>query len=281
MPRPLWSLPVESTPRGFALAREANRLLVWTESNWLFWTNRAGDRQAQAHFPTSVVGAVSDDGSAFVAAAADGRVSWLAPDLKPRWERRVKGKPVAAAIDPLGLIAAVATSLGQICFFHADGKPARETSCPRPAPHLAFVPGTTTLVAAADLGWVSAFDLAKGTWLWRDGPVATIGGLAVAGSGGPVLLACFSEGLRGYDADGKSLKLSAGLLPCRSVGMSYDGSLAIVAALDGTVVGLDAKFQPKFTHHPDSPPTALAVSALGDVLYLIHADRALRAVALS
>src|SRR5262249_1339836 len=155
------------------------------------------------------IGAISDDGSAFLAAESDGRISWLAPDLKMRWERRVHGRPVSAAIDPLGLVAAVATSLGQIICFHADGAPAREASCPRPALHLAFVPGSATLIAAADLGWLAAYDLVKGEWLWRDAPVTTIGGLAVAGTGEPILLACYSEGLRGYRADGKPLKLAA------------------------------------------------------------------------
>jgi hypothetical protein len=270
MLRPIWSLPVEAAPRGIALAREANRLLVWTESNWLFWTNRHGDRQAQAHFTAPMIGAVSDDGSAFLAAEENGLISWLAPDLKKRWEHRVQGKPVAAAIDPLGLVAAVATSQGQILFFHADGEPACAASTPRPAIHLTFVPGTATVIAAADLGWLAAYDLVKGDWLWRDAPVTTIGGLAVAGAGEPILIACYSEGLRAYQRDGKPLKLSA-VSASRSVAISFDGKLIVTEHTDGTIVGHDSALATQFTWRPDSRPTAIALSGLGEVLYVASA----------
>lgn len=280
MPKPLWSLPLDAAPRGLALAREANRLLVWTDTNWLFWTNRNGDRQAQAHFATPIVAAVSDDGSAFIAATADGRVCWLAPDLQTRWERPLKGKPTAAAIDPLGLVAAVATSAGPIQFFHTDGEPAREAACPRPGRHLAFVPGTATLLAAADLGWVAGFDLERGDWKWRDTPVATIGGLAVAGKGEPALLACFSEGLRGYHADGKPWKFPGSPPACRSVAVSYDARLLVTVQLDGSIAGHSLELKPQFTFRPENAPTALALGALGDVAYLLQSNHVMIALAL-
>jgi hypothetical protein len=280
MAHPLWSLPLEAAARGIALAREAQRLLVWTDTNWLFWTNRKGERQAQAHFESPLVAAVSDDGSAFLAADAEGRVSLLAPDFKVRWERQVNGKPVAAALDPLGLVAAVATNLGQICLFHADGEPAREATCPRPAQHLAFVPGTAALIAAADLGWMAAFDLEKGEWLWRDAPVATIGGLAVAGIGEPILLACFSDGLRGYRADGKPWKFASATPACRSVVVSYNAEVIVTYQLDGSFAGWTVDMKPHFSYQPEAPPVSLALSALGESLYLAQADRQLVAVAL-
>jgi hypothetical protein len=271
MPRTLWTLPLEAAPRGLALAREAGRLLVWTESHWLFWTNRKGERQAQAHFPGPLLAAAADDGSAFAAATDDGRLLWLAPDLQTRWEKRLKGRPTALALDPLGLVAAVATGRGHLEFFHADGEPAREAACPRPARHLAFVPGTAMLLAAADLGWLSAFDLGRGEWRWRDAPVATIGGLAVAGIGAPVLLAC-SDGLRAYDGGGKPWLSPAPAGPCQSVVVSYEGDLVITAGFDGTLTGLGRDLKPRFTHHPGAAPAALALSAAGDTLYFAQAN---------
>src|SRR5258708_21164618 len=105
MPTPLWTLPLDAAPRGLSLAREAQRLLVWTDIHWLFWTNRKGERQAQTHLPNPIAAAaVAEDGSAFVAAEADGRFSWFAPDLRPRSARSLKGNPTATAIDPLWLV---------------------------------------------------------------------------------------------------------------------------------------------------------------------------------
>lgn len=281
MPTALWTLPLDASPRGLSLAREAQRLLVWTDSHWLFWTNRKGERQAQTHLPNPIAAAaVSEDGSAFVAAEADGRISWLAPDLRPRWDRRLKGKPTAAAVDPLGLVAAVATNQSVIQFLYSDGELACEVSCPRSAHHLAFVAGTSVLIAAADLGWVGAFDLELGDWIWRDAPVVSLGGLAIAGSGEPILLACFSEGVRAYQKDGKLKEFKSPQRSCRDVAVSYDGSLLVALQLDGCLVGLTADLKPRFNYQPDAAVAGLALGALGDVLYLAQADRKIVALSL-
>jgi hypothetical protein len=266
-------------PRGLSLAREAGRLLLWTDSDWLFWINRDGARQAQTHFPATIsCAAVSEDGTAFVAAEIDGRVSWLAADLQARWDRKLAGKPTAIAVDPLGLVAAIATNQGQLVCLHSDGRQAREVTCPRPARHLAFIPGTATLIAAADLGWLAAFDLEAGDWLWRDAPVCTIGGLAVAGEGEPILIACYSDGLRGYARDGKPWRFAAPAAPCRSVAISYDGQTIVTVQIDGLVMCQGNGLAPGHSYRPDAAPVALTMSALGDTLYLAQADRKVIAV---
>ncbi len=279
---PLWTLPLNAAPRGLSLAREAQRLLVWTEAGWLFWTNRRGEHQAQVHLPNPIAAAsISEDGSAIVVAEGDGRFSWLATDMRPRWDREVKGKPTATAIDPLGLIAAVATSHAQLLLIYADGEVAREVTCPRPAHFLAFVPGTTTLIAAADLGWVGAFDLEIGDWIWRDAPVVSFGGLAVAGGGEPILLACFSEGLRGYQKDGKPWNFGEPVPQCRNVAINYDGSLLATVQMDGLIHGQTRDLKPRFSIQPDSPIVSLALAALGDVLWTAQSDRKLVAFSLT
>lgn len=279
MPRQLWSLPLEAQSRGLSLAREAQRLLVWTDTHWLFWTNSKGERQAQSHFPSPIVAAaISEDGSAFVVAEADGRLSWLAPDLQPRWERKLKGKPTALAIDPLGLVAAIATNQGQIAFYYADGEPAHEVACPRPAQHLAFVPGTAILIAAADIGWVAAYDLKSHECLWRDSPVATIGGLAVAAKGEPVLLACFSEGLRGYSSSGKPLTTTAHRTPCRGVAVSHDAETIAILQLDGVITGHGNDVAPRFSYRPDASVVDMAMGAFGETLFLAQGNRRVVAI---
>ena len=265
-------------PRGLSLAREANRLLVWTEAHWLFWTNRDGQRQAQTHFPSPIIAAVSEDGSAFVVAEADGRISWLAADLQKRWEHDLKDKPTAVAVDPLGMVAAIATKHGQLVFIHADGQHAGQFVCPRPAHHLVFVPGTTTLIASADLGWIAGFDLQRRDWIWRDAPVVSIADLAVAGDGEPVLLACYSEGMRVYQRGGQPVQSPIANLACRSIALTYDGSLLVSVGLDGAVNGTGIDGSPRFVHRIEQIPVAIALSSFGETVYIAHADRRITAL---
>jgi hypothetical protein len=282
MPTPLWTLPIDAVPRGMSLAREAQRLLVWTDADWLFWMNCKGERQAQIHLPNPIcAAAVSEDGSAFVVAETDGRFSWRATDLHSRWDVHLKGKPTAAAVDPLGLVAAVATIQSQLLLIYSDGEVAREVTCPRPAHFLAFVPGTSTLIAAADLGWVGAFNLEIGDWIWRDAPVVSFGGLAIAGNGEPVLLACFSEGMRGYNRDGKPRQFDDPVPQCRNLALSYDASLLVTLQMDGTLHGQSLDLKPRFSHRPASPIIAMALAALGDVVWLALADRQIVALSVN
>ena len=282
MPSPLWTLPLDAVPRGLSLAREPQRLLVWTDANWLFWTSRKGERQAQTHLPQPIAAAaVSDDGSAFAVAEVDGRISWLAPDLRPRWDRIVKGKPTAVVIDPLGLVVAVATNQCQIILIYADGEIAREVSCPRSAHFLAFVPGTTTLIAAADLGWIGAFDLEIGDWIWRDAPVVSFGGMSVAGCGEPILLGCFSEGLRGYKKDGKPWAFDGAVPHCRYVMTSYDASMLVTLQMDGMICAQTLDLKPRFSYRPDAAVIGLAISSLGDVVWMAQTDRNIVALSLA
>ncbi len=235
-------------------------------------------------YPSTLrVAAISEDGSAIVAASTDGKVGWFDRDLKKRWERALKSKPTAVAIDPLAQVTAVATKNGQLVLFHADGEPARETTCPRPARHLEFVPGTATLLAAADLGWVAAFDLETGEWLWRDMPVVEIGSLAVAGAAEPILLACFSAGLRGYHRDGKPWAFPTPVPSCRAAAVSYDAALVVMLQIDGMISGwsLPRRSSGASGIVPKRRSPAMCLAALGETLYLALADRRVAALALS
>jgi hypothetical protein len=177
-------------------------------------------------------------------------------------------------------VAAIATNQSQLLLVYSDGEVAREVTCPRPAHFLAFVPGTTTLIAAADLGWVGAFDLEIGDWIWRDAPVVSFGGLAVAGDGEPVLLACFSEGLRGYHKDGKPWQFDDPAPLCRNLAVSYDASLLVTVQMDGVINGQSMDLKQRFSYKPESSIVAMSLAALGDVLWIAQSDRTIVALSL-
>ncbi|MCE9531444.1 MAG: hypothetical protein K8T89_10035 [Planctomycetes bacterium] len=278
MARLLWSIPFESLPRGMCLAREVDRLLVWTDANRILIANRQGEKDLRYQFAKPItVAAISDDGSGIVVAAADGQVSWLEPDRKIRWDRQVKGKPTAVAVDSLGTIAAIATEQGQLAFFYSDGEAAREATCPRPARHLAFTPATGALLAMSDMGWLASFNLEAGGWSWRDAPVLTLGSLAVAGSGDPILIACFSGGLRGYKHDGEPYKMSSRFGAIRLAAVDYHANLILTVGLDGIIEGSNKKGVLRFSFKPDLPVSLMALSGLGDRLYLCLGDRSVSA----
>jgi len=274
----VWSKTLDAAPRGLALAREAQRLLVWTEGHHLVLLSRSGHRQHQIKFASPIIAAaISEDGNNVVAATSDGRVLGLEPDLSTRWEHSVRGKPTAVAIDPLGMIAAVATNQNQLAFFYSDGEAGREAQCPRPAHHLAFIPGATSLIAAADLGWVASFNLEAGDWVWRDAPVVNFGCLAVAGSGDPILLTCFTEGLRAYRRNGEVRRISSRFGACRLVAINYHADLVVTATMEGVMEGSDLSGKLRFSFKPTATVSAMALSALGEDLYLVQGDGAVAA----
>ncbi len=121
-------------------------------------------------------------------------------------------------------------------------------------------------------GW-RPFDLEKGDWLWRDTPVANIGGMAVAGVGEPVVVAGFSEGIRGYTKTGQPWKWNTAIGRCRTASISYDGSLIVVLEMDGALAGYTAQGAPRFTQRMETAPIAAAMNAWGDTLYVALAGR--------
>jgi hypothetical protein len=259
-------------PRGLSLAREKTAVLTWDSSHWLYLLNRDGQRQAQRHFDTDLVaGCLSDDGSACVVVSTTGRVWWLSPDLTTRWEIALPATALTAAVDPLGQYVAVADERGNLHLFHRLGQAVGSILCPRPVHHLAFVPEQPLLLASADYGFVGAFDL-KGRCLWRDGLVAHVGGLAVTGSGNQIVLACFSEGLHRYGADGQRLERVALEESCRLVAIDFAGKHLLVTGLSKRLLLLNAAGKLLATHALDQPAIAAALGPLGDFTIVALAD---------
>jgi hypothetical protein len=262
--RTLWTLKIGTRLRGLVLARERGRLLAWDDNHWLYLLTHKGERQGQWHSPGELAAVCcADDGSAYAAVGTRGDIWWLAPDLMPRWQKSLPYPAVAVALDPFGQYLAVSDSRGNLRVFDQLGRPVSQTQTPRPLHHLVFVPEAPVLLGTADIGLLAAFDLSCNC-LWRDGLVATIGALAVNGSGDRIVLACYSEGLRFYNATGHKqghLNLSE---PSRIAALSFDGQLVVVAGLGEKLLVIDRGGKTVSSVKLDQPAVAVAVAPLGD-----------------
>jgi hypothetical protein len=273
-----WSAPLGGTPAGVALAREARQVLAWSPSRLVLF-NHDGRTQAE-HRPTSplTAAAVADDGTAFAAADEADHVAWLAPDLTPRWQTVLAHRPTALALDSFGQYLAVADRRGGVSLYDRTGRRVETFTAVRPLRFLGFAAAAPLVAAAADFGLVTVLEPFGRGWVWQDRPVTHCGGLAVGPKGEPVVAACFSEGLRRYDAFGKSPAGAGPAGPCQAVGLNYDATLTVTADLAGWLRGFDATGAVRFEYDCDRPVAALAVAALGERVYVTLTDGSVRAV---
>jgi hypothetical protein len=263
--RRLWSQTVPAPLRGLCLARERDAVLVRDGQDGLILFNHAGAIQAQRPSPIPVAAACcAEDGSAYaVGGSLSPGVCWLAPDLSPRWQRPLPQRATATALEPLGEYVAAADAGCTLHLFDRRGHTVWQATTPRPLAHLAFVPEKPLLVGAADFGLVVCFGSA-GECLWRDGPVAHVGSLAVSGDGESILLACFSDGLYRYGLAGAPPQRIPLDTACPVAALSYAGDCLLTADRDNRVClrGKDGTLRDQLTL--ESPPQALALGALGE-----------------
>jgi hypothetical protein len=268
--RPAWSVSLEAQVTGLALAREAQSILAWDANHWLTLFNHRGERQAQLRLAGLAAACAADDGSAFAAVGQRGEAWWLAPDLAARWQRPVRKPAVACCLDPHGQYLAVADAQG-VHLFDRHGRPLWTTPTPRPLHHLCFVPEQPRLLGCADVGLVLALDL-DGQVAWRDGLATQVGSLTVTDSGDRLVLACFSEGLRLYNAKGEKQGPQPLPEPCRLAKVSYDGRRTLAIGLGQKVMLLDRDGGLLDMATADEMVTAAALDPLGDRVTLALAD---------
>lgn len=261
--RPLWTQSTDFPLAGLSLARERGTALAWNVHSSLFLFDRGGQCQARwaAAAPLSAA-ACSDDGTALALVGQGGEVWSLAPDLTTRWQRSVKARGSAVALDPLGQHVAVADGSGKLHLFDRHGGLVWCVDSPRALRHLAFIPERAALVGCADYGLVACFG-PGGECLWREGLVANIGALAVTGDGSTVALACFSEGLCCYALDARKPRRVPDAAPCRLVALSYTGDAILTAGLDNRLRLRDRSGQLRDEMALEGPPAGLVVGPLG------------------
>jgi hypothetical protein len=263
------------------LAREAGRLLAWTDDGRLTLldlTGRVHARSTTSQAPAAV--ALSDDGSVVARAAGD-RVEWLAPDLSARWSQPLPDRATAVALDSLGQYVAAGDGRGGVRLIDRLGRPSGAFTAPRPAYHLLLTPAARRLLAAADYGWVGCLAPPHDRWLWQDRPVAHIAGLAAGPAGEPVVVGCFTQGLRRYTGDGFPVVGPAGPgFGCHALALSFDGRLGVAVDRDGTARGFDPDGAERWQHPLGQPAAAVALTAAGDRLFAALADGTLTALEL-
>lgn len=263
-----------------SLAREAELLLARLADSTLVLATTRGDLQARTSLPSLAAACVAEDGSAIAAVGVGGEIWWLARDLRPQCEQSLGAPAVAVATDPFGRYFAASDRLGNLHLLDRTGRELARVQSPRPIHHLAFVPTQAHLAAAADFGWAGVLDLSSRQWLWSDRPVSNIGSVAVAGSGEPLFLACFSDGLRRYGPGGQPRTTQTTPAPCGQVALSFAGDRCVAAGVAPHLHGYDARGELKFTLDLEQAPTALALSALGDRAYVGQANGKLLALKL-
>jgi WD40 repeat protein len=263
--RLVWSQTIPAPLRGLSLARERETILAWDGQDGLFLFDHAGKIQGQRPSPAPIAAACcAEDGSVYaVAGSQTPMVCWLAPDLAPRWQRPLRQRATALAVEPLGRCLAVADAGGSLRVLNARGRTLWQATTLRPLHYLAFVPEKPVLVGAADFGLVVCFG-ASGECLWRDGLVAHVGSLAVSGEGSSVLLACFSDGLVRYNTSGPEQQRLPLESPCPLVALSYDGDSLLTADRQNRLCLRDSKGVLRDHLNLDAPVVAVAMGALGD-----------------
>lgn len=268
---PVWSLTLGHSPRSLGLAREAELLLARDDRETVTLFTTRGAIQSSARVPGLVAACISDDGSTMAAVGSTGQVWWLTPDMRPRLERSIGAHAVAVAADSFGSYLAVSDRQSQLHLFDRSGQAIGRFQSPRPIYHLFFVPTEAKLVAASDFGWAGALELTTGHWTWSDRPVSNIGALAVAGSGDPAILACFSIGMRRYGAAGFR-DTTAMPRPCGLVALAFDATRGIACGVTPELFAFDARGQANVTLALDKAPVAIAIAALGDRAFCAFAD---------
>ena len=263
----LWTANLLGPARALSFAGEAELLAVRDANSALSLFNSFGSVQGQVKIRDLAAADLAADGSAILIATSTGRVAWLGIDLKQRWETQLGGRLITAAIDPFGQYAVVTDDKGALHFLDRHMKSLGRFQSPRPIHHARFVAAAPFLACAGDFGWAGLLDLLRGEWAWSDRPVANIGGLAVGSTGEPLLLACFSEGVRVYGTGGGPRTTIALAAPCESVAASFDGFRFAASTKAREVFLGNYKGPPPERVATPHTPSALALSPQADRLF--------------
>ena len=268
-----WTRELPSPPLGLSLAREPGSALVFDAERTFTRLDDLGQVALRRPSPATVsAAAFADEGKVAAAIGRRGQAWLLNAEFDVIWQRSLSPRPVAVALDHLGLVVAVADEAGGLQVFDAQGQEVWWAATPRPLLRLAYVPESGALVGSADLGLLCAFDR-RGQVLWREGLMANVGALAVSGAGERIVLACFSEGLRGCSLEKPRPEKLPKSPACRHAAVSYPGDLILCAGADASATLCDPTGAPLDELALPLAPSALALAALGERA-VVTCDRA-------
>lgn len=262
--RPVWTRRTDARLLGLSLAREAGLLLSWDAAQRVVLWDLAGQVRARnsVHFPLAAA-AISDDGSRIVLAGAGGELWWLNPELRLQLDQKIDSSPLTVALDPLGLYAAVSSDDRRTRLISRSGAEVCKFESPRPLVHLLFLHTRPLLVAAADYGFVAAFD-PTGNCLWRHAPVSHVGSLHSDGVGDHLLLASFSGGIERCTWMGQRLHPLSTAQPCRLALCDYNYARILMASESATLALLNSEGRVISNLDLSTSALALVLDALGN-----------------
>lgn len=278
-PETRWTIVTEAPLKGFALAREAGRILAWDEGNQLYLLNTQGESLSFSRVPQRIVaGAVSDEGSliALLGDGDDASLLLLNADFEVEVERPAPSESSFLTIDSHGRYVAVGSRLGAISFFNKYGRPAGRLETIQPLAHFCFLADRPFAVGSASFGMLVGVELeaARGggrldaELVWQDRLMSNVGRLTVSGDGGMILASCFTHGIQRFDLKGRNEgSYHLGGTVSHAV-PDFPGRTIVAATLEGELAVMSSAGNVRWRTRLPRPPIALEVDPLGR--YVIH-----------
>jgi hypothetical protein len=278
-PETSWTMVTEAPLKGFALAREAGRILAWDEGNQLYLLNVHGESLSYSRLPGRIAaGAISDDGSliAFLGDGDDASLLLLSPDFEVEVERPAPSESAFVTLDPHGRYVAVGSRVGALTFFNKFGRVAGRLETIQPLAHLCFLADRPFLVGAAAFGMLVGVEVggSRGSGrlepelAWQDRLMSNVGRLTVSGDGGMVLASCFTHGIQRFDLRGRNEgSYHLGGTVSHAV-PDFPGRTIVAATLEGELAIMNSAGNVRWRTQFPRPAIALEVDPLGRyVLY--------------
>jgi len=262
----------EFFPDGIAAlqySQESREIFVATANGRLCVLSELGERLRESvHFSQVRLLAVAQTGEMGVAVTGEGGLLCFGSDLKPIWEARVTGRITAVTIAPYGSHIAFATDSSRIHIVTSERRELSKVECRRPIEYLHFLSTSPQLIAAAEFGELSCYDL-KGRQVWSVPQVSNIGGVAVSEGGRRLFLAAFNHGVLVCDEDGEQLGTFAiDGIPARVCCSAIQRRVAVLT-LENRIFWLNfegaVQWAVDLSH---DVPQHIAVSAPGDKLLI-------------
>ncbi len=250
-------------------ADEARQLLVGTRNGLLALISQDGHRREEDR---SYVGlsrlVLSETGEIGAAVVGESRLICFDDRLKPVWDASITGKITGLAISAYGSHIAFSTDSGRLHLVTADRKELAKVETRRPMEYLAFLREEPEIIAAAEFGQLTRYDL-KGREIWNEHLPNNAGGLSVSEGARRIFLAAFNHGVQVFNTSGDQLgSFAIDGIPGR-VSASATKQRIAVLTLENRIYWLNfegtIQWAVDISH---DPPEHICTGPLGDRLFI-------------